>query len=194
VPPRAVRPGHSCARTSPAGFPSPIPRSSPPRSMSETVRPMRIVPPLQAQPPRRRRPGAAVALILIYASVFGAGLLWMRARSPLLRSGRANAKPQPTPPKPLEAVAPSPGPAGQDANPSAAAPKPSAAAPDPVVRRASLLSGDGLAGARRAEYARRLSAERCTCGCNLALRTCLAQDRACSRSPELAEKIRASVR
>lgn len=145
---------------------------------------MRIVPPLGTPPPARRgRPGAAVVLILVYAAVFGAGLLWIRARSPLLRSrGPAGS------PDPARAASPAP--------PMMAShePDPKTSVPPAPVRRAELLAGEGLAGAALAAYDKRLSRERCTCGCNLPLRTCLAQDRSCARSPELAEKIRASLR
>jgi hypothetical protein len=56
-----------------------------------------------------------------------------------------------------------------------------------------LLSGEGLASPEREEYVRRLSTECCTCGCDLALRVCLARDRSCMTSPAIAEKIRSSL-
>lgn len=38
-----------------------------------------------APPPRRRGPGLAVLVILLYAAAFGAGLWWCRSRSPLFQ-------------------------------------------------------------------------------------------------------------
>ena len=150
--------------------------------MAERIGPIRIVPPLGTPPPARRgRPGAAVVLILVYAAAFGAGLLWIRARSPLLRFRGPTGSPDPA-----RAASPAP--------PKVAPREPDGKSTAPPVQRAELLAGEGLAGAALAAYDKRLSRERCTCGCNLPLRTCLAQDRSCARSPELAEKIRASLR
>jgi hypothetical protein len=59
---------------------------------------------------------------------------------------------------------------------------------DPPAR-AALISGERLTPVARDEYFRQLSAECCTCGCDLNLRDCLVSDQACSRSPDLAEKI-----
>ncbi len=55
----------------------------------------------------------------------------------------------------------------------------------PAAPRPALLAGEGLARAARDDYFRQLSAECCTCGCDLNLRDCLLSDQACTRSPEL---------
>ena len=112
------------------------------------------------QPPRRsRRPGAAVVAVLVYALLFGLALWYLRVR--WMRSHSH----QPV--------------VGE----SAAAPASAS------QQRAWLLGGAGLAPGAREELGRRLAVERCDCGCELALRDCLAQDRSCARSPELGRKI-----
>ena len=139
---------------------------------------LRIVPPGEPPPVRRpRRPGPAVLLVLLYGAIFAAGLWWLRARSPLFRARR------------------SAGPAGTSASPAAgrgASPPPAAASL--TDRRRALLAGEGLSGAAAEKYAARLAAEHCTCGCDLALNVCLARDTSCTRSPELAERIRDALR
>ena len=144
--------------------------------MADRIPPLRIVRPPEARPPRRRWPGSAVVLIVLYAGIFGAGLWWFKSASPLLRQ-RAERRPAEgalDPKKPL----------------------PSSPASDTaarVVRRASLLAGEGLSEPARAVYERRIAGERCDCGCELTLQACLARDRLCSRSPAIAEKILASL-
>ncbi|MEP7132161.1 MAG: hypothetical protein ABI914_03275 [Acidobacteriota bacterium] len=139
----------------------------------------RIVPPGEPPPaPRSRRPGPAVLLVLVYAALFGGGLWWFRARSPLFRAKTASG---------AQAAKSSLSDAG------AAAPAPPKAAA-PSERRRALLAGEGLSGAAAEKYARRLAAERCTCGCDLALNVCLARDASCVRSPEIAERVRDSFR
>jgi hypothetical protein len=65
----------------------------------------------------------------------------------------------------------------------------------PAPDRQSLLSGDGLAEPARARYLARLESERCDCGCDMTLSACLARDRTCVRSPELAgARMQASIR
>lgn len=153
--------------------------------MAERPGPIRIVPQPPAPVLRPRRPGSAVVLILVYAALFGAGLWWFRARSPLFRDRRAGESGSRATVPAANAAKPHP-----PESDSTSRPNPP---PDPVARRAALLAGDGLSASARLEYDRRISAEKCTCGCDLPLRKCLAQDRACARSPELAEKIRASL-
>ena len=151
---------------------------------------LRIVPATgERSPVRRRTPGAAVLLVLFYAALFGGGLWWYRARSPLFRARAPGVAPAP------------PGP-GASARVNGASP-PSPADPDRALstpagvtgleRRVALLSGEGLPSPEREDYIRRLSAECCTCGCDLALRVCLARDRSCATSPAIAEKIRSSL-
>jgi hypothetical protein len=139
---------------------------------------LRIVAASEQRPPGRRRPGPGVVLILLYALLFGAGLWWFRAKSPLFRSRRAA----------LPALLPASG----GSPPSA--PSPLFPDIDSLARRTSLLAGDGLPAAARVEYGRRISADRCTCGCELTVRACLARDAQCGRSAELAQKIRTSLR
>jgi hypothetical protein len=55
--------------------------------------------------------------------------------------------------------------------------------------RAFLLGGAGLAPSGRERLLRRLASARCDCGCDLTLKTCLAQDRSCARSPEIARAL-----
>ncbi len=108
-------------------------------------------------PPRRRRgPGIAVLLVLIYALAFGAALwiFWSRARR----------------------------------DRAATLPPPSAAAPAPD--RTALTTGEGMLPAARAEYLRELQRDICDCGCGRTLQDCLAADRKCARSPELAQHLR----
>jgi hypothetical protein len=65
----------------------------------------------------------------------------------------------------------------------------------PAPDRQSLLSGAGLAEPARARYLEKLGSERCDCGCDMTLRACLARDRTCVRSPELAgARMQASIR
>jgi hypothetical protein len=167
--------------------------------MADRTPPLRIVRPSDSLPRRPKRPGLAVVLILLYAGIFGAGLLWFRSASPLLRKGprRADGGPGPS-------ASPPASDSGRSAAPSSAmassAPPPSPARPaspradDGLARRAALLAGEGLAPARQKEYVRRIAAEKCTCGCEETVQACLAHDRTCSRSRGIAEKIRESLR
>jgi hypothetical protein len=160
--------------------------------MADPARPagLRIVPATEERPSRwRRPPGSAVLLILFYAALFGGGLWWYRARSPLFRPRAVRFAPaQPGLGASARADGASPAsPADPDKVPSTAA---GVAA---LERRVTLLSGEGLASPEREEYVRRLSTECCTCGCDLALRVCLARDRSCMTSPAIAEKIRSSL-
>lgn len=150
--------------------------------MADGVPPLRLrlVRSSDAVPARRlsRRPGAAVVLILAYAAVFGAGLWWFRSASPLFKS-RARK---------LESSG-----AKAQVKPRAASPA-GGIVDDGIARRASLLAGEGLTLTARKTFERRIAAEKCTCGCELTVQACLARDRSCGRSPEIAEKIRASLR
>ncbi len=117
-----------------------------------------------AQRPAARRPGPAVLLVLLYAALFAAALWWLRAASPLFQR-RA-----PVPPRP------------------AAAPK------SEILSRSVLLSGQGLLPAARDEYFRGLSTSCCTCGCEVSLRDCLLTEKACTKSPELAQQVLEQLR
>ncbi|HEU5251283.1 MAG TPA: hypothetical protein VFW15_14950 [Thermoanaerobaculia bacterium] len=67
--------------------------------------------------------------------------------------------------------------------------RPTAKAPS----RDSLLTGIGLSPVARKAYFGRISTERCDCGCDLTVLTCLARDRSCVRSPALASERRRTV-
>ena len=108
----------------------------------------------------RRRPGPAVIAVLVYALLFAAALWYFR-----VRWLRAPAHPAAGPPIPAVS---------------------SGRTPD---ERTWLLAGAGLAPADRARLRLRLAGERCDCGCELTLQDCLAQDRSCARSPEIARSI-----
>ena len=160
--------------------------------MDDRARPegLRIVPASEERSPARRRtPGAAVLLVFFYAALFAGGLWWYRARSPLFQSRAERFVPAPSGPRASSgADGASPvSPADPDRVSTTAA---GVAA---LEKRVALLSGEALPSPAREEYARLLSAECCTCGCDLALRVCLARDRSCTTSPAIAEKIRSSL-
>jgi hypothetical protein len=112
-------------------------------------------------PAPSRRPGAAVVAVLVYALLFALALWYLRSK---WMRGPLSPAPARTAP-------------------------PAAAARSASDERAWLLGGAGLPAAGRARLDRRLAAERCDCGCELALKDCLAQDRSCVRSPEIARGI-----
>lgn len=146
--------------------------------MADRIPKLKIVRPPDARPPRRRWPGSAVVLIILYAGIFAAGLWWFKSASPLLRQRATDRR------------------AGEGASGAKKTLPPSPPASDAaarVVRRASLLAGEGLSESARTVYVRRIASEKCDCGCELTLQACLARDRACSRSPRLAETIRVSL-
>ena len=118
-------------------------------------------PPPEASP-RRRWPGPAVLLVLLYAVLFAAGLWWMRGRSPLFRRPTAGGRP---------------------AEAARSAPK------QDLRDRDALKNGAGLVGAAREEYQRRIATECCSCGCDLSLERCLATERTCPESPPRAAAI-----
>jgi hypothetical protein len=124
---------------------------------------LRLIPGGDAPRRRRRAPGPAVLLVLVYALLFAAGLWVIRSRT---ENGRARGD--------ARAVA---------------------AAPQKAERhsRAELLAGDWIPAAMRSRYFARLTAECCTCGCDLSLHDCLEGDASCSRSPELADAIGRSL-
>jgi hypothetical protein len=123
--------------------------------MADSPTPLRAVAPEERRPPRR--PGAAVILVLLYGVLFLAGLVLLRARSPLFH---------------------------RKAPASTAAGHRRAGAPP--VARSTLLSGSGLFSAARDEYLRGLAATCCTCGCEKTLPDCLRTEKSCTRSPEAA--------
>jgi hypothetical protein len=163
---------------------------------------LRIVRPPEAsgaEKSRRRRPGVGVVLIAVYASLFAAGLVWFRSASPLFRGRGRTDEPRGGGPggRPAASASTSTS-ASASVSPAATAPTPpppprTESAADRLARRAALLAGEGLSPVARREYERRISAQACPCGCELTVQACLARDRACSRSPEAAEKIRAEV-
>jgi hypothetical protein len=70
----------------------------------------------------------------------------------------------------------------------AKAPAPRAATS--LTDRSAIAAGDGLRPSARAAYRRELTRNRCDCGCGRTLQECLTVDPKCSRSPELAERLR----
>ncbi|MEO8430132.1 MAG: hypothetical protein ABI592_01400 [Acidobacteriota bacterium] len=146
--------------------------------MADEIRPLRVVAPGEAAgaPPRGRRPGPAVLLVLAYGAVFGGGLWALRAWT------------RPAPPVPPGGASRQRRPGGpvQDRPDRPDPPDRPLLAPD----RAALLSGEGIPEARRAAYLAKLSTEPCTCGCGSNVRECLERDRTCARSPEIARGLR----
>src|SRR5262249_61884191 len=112
----------------------------------------------------------AVLMVLLYAGLFGAGLLWFRSRSPLMQRPRAEKERAP------------------------AAPKAPPAPPSAADHRRDLIAGAGLIGAAREEYLRRIATDCCACGCDLTLERCLATERTCPESPSRAAAILESLR
>src|SRR5262249_31942707 len=160
------------ARTSPAGSPSPTRRSFPGCSMPESHRGLHVVPPElpPETPPRRRRPGAAVLVVLLYGALFPAGLWWFRSRSPLFT--RSQVAPSPSRPVAQSEARRGDGATGRQGD-----------------NREFLRSGAGLIGAAREEYLRRIATECCSCGCDLSLERCLATEKTCPESPPRAAAI-----
>jgi hypothetical protein len=66
--------------------------------------------------------------------------------------------------------------------------RPQPAAVTSAPTRAALLEGAGLADADRKRYLAGLAADRCDCGCEMTLLSCLARDLSCTRSPEIARE------
>jgi hypothetical protein len=105
--------------------------------------------------------------VLAYALLFGGALWYWRARSPL-----AAAKVPQT-----------------SAARAAAAVEPAAPPHARPVAREALLSGEAVVPSARPEYFRHLATDHCDCGCGRTLSDCLANEKSCSRSPQLAEKL-----
>lgn len=124
-------------------------------------------------PAPRSGPGLAVLLVLAYATLFGAGLWWFRSRSPL-----------------FSGVSPSPAPALARPTPETAGRESGRAGED----RRKLLRGEGLIGAAREDYLRRIATDCCGCGCDLSLERCLATEKTCPESPSRAETILRELR
>jgi hypothetical protein len=140
--------------------------------MGESHRGLRVVPP-EPPPeasPRRRWPGLAVFLVLLYAVLFAAGLWWMKSRSPLF--SRARVAPSPDRPVAQSSTRRGDGATGGRGD-----------------NREFLRSGEGLVGAAREEYLRRIATECCPCGCDLSLERCLATEKTCPVSPPRAAAI-----
>jgi hypothetical protein len=132
---------------------------------------LRIVGPGESRDPRR--PGPAVVWILVYAGLFGAGLIYLRAKIPLLRRASPAAAR-------ADSAGGAPGPAA-DLVPSR---PPAEHSPE----REALLSGEGVPEAARGRYFQRLATERCDCGCERSIADCLLHEPTCTRSPAIAAK------
>ena len=135
--------------------------------MADKAPPLRVVAPDGGPPPRRRSPGPAVLAVLAYALLFGGALWYWRARAPFAAAKAPTTSPDRAPA------------AGDSAAPVRTRPLP----------REALLSGEAVAPAARHDYFRHLATDRCNCGCERTLSDCLANERSCSRSPQLAEKL-----
>jgi len=135
--------------------------------MGDKAPPLRMVARDAGPPPRRRSPGPAVLSVLAYALLFGGALWYWRARSPL-----ASTK--------VPETSPARAPAAGDA---AAPPR------EHQLAREALLSGEAVVPAARHDYFRHLARDRCDCGCGRTLSDCLANEKSCSRSPQLASKV-----
>jgi hypothetical protein len=137
---------------------------------------LRVVAPDEATPPRRRGPGAAVLMVLLYAGLFGAGLWWFRARSPLFQRG-SQVFPFPPPPVSQSSSRRGDGETGRRGD-----------------SREALRTGASLVGAAREEYLRRIATDCCACGCDLSLERCLATEKTCPESPPRAAAILEELR
>jgi hypothetical protein len=133
---------------------------------------LRVVDPRERR--NSRRPGPAVAWILVYAAIFGAALIYLRAKSPLLRKSEPHVSPI----------------SSRDAKT-----RPERIAGDPhepprsvtsSLDRDSLLSGGGLPEKSRGRYFQRIATERCDCGCERSIADCLVHEPTCTRSPSIA--------
>lgn len=122
-----------------------------------------------------KRPGPAVVWVIVYAGLFGAGLVYFRARSPMFRK----SAPPPAPARPAVSSRS----LASDHRDAAETQAPQAPARD------ELLEGAGLPTAARTRYFERLATERCNCGCQRSLADCLVNEKSCSRSPVLAQDV-----
>jgi hypothetical protein len=138
--------------------------------MTEEPSHLRVVGPGEGRHPRR--PGPAVVWILLYAALFGAGLIYLRAKIPLLRKTAPEARVGPA-----EVPTPSADPVNSR--------QPAPHSPE----REALLSGEGVPAAGRGRYFQRLSTERCNCGCERSIADCLLHEPTCTRSPAIAAGI-----
>jgi hypothetical protein len=117
---------------------------------------------------RRRPPGAAFLFVCLYAALFGGALWYLGARTGIWKKTVRKVGATPS------SVVPASGTRGRAAN---------------ALSRDALLAGQGLSEPARSRYFSRLSTERCDCGCARTLTDCLVNEKTCSRSPELAEKL-----
>ena len=139
--------------------------------MADEPSPLRIVGPGESRNPRR--PGPAVVWILVYAGLFGAGLIYLRAKIPLLRKVAPEAA------RSESAAAPAP----------AKGPAPTRPPAEHSPEREALLSGEGVPATARGSYFQRLATDRCNCGCERSIADCLLHEPTCTRSPAIAAKI-----
>ena len=137
---------------------------------------LRVVAPDEATPPRRRGPGAAVLMVLLYAGLFGTGLWWFRSRSPLFQRG-SQVSPSSRPPVSQSSSRRRDGETERRGD-----------------SREALRTGAPLVGAAREEYLRRIATDCCACGCDLSLERCLATEKTCPESPLRAAAILEDLR
>jgi hypothetical protein len=130
---------------------------------------------------RRRSPGAAFLFVCLYAALFGGALWYLGARTGIWKKTVPKVGATPS------SVVPASEKNGRgemgrgDAGTRGRAAK--------ALSRDALLAGQGLSEPARSRYFSRLSTERCDCGCARTLTDCLVNEKTCSRSPELAEKL-----
>src|SRR5262245_25755076 len=168
-------------------------RSRTRRSSPRRWRPDRVRQPMSRNEPhlrivgseesiRRRRPGLALVLVLLYAALFGGALWYLAARTGIWRR-KSTPKPSTTA---SASVAPAAARHGRGDGATGGRGVTKAA-------REALLGGEGVAEAGKERYFSRLATERCDCGCSRTLSDCLVNEKSCSKSPELARKIREAV-
>jgi hypothetical protein len=142
---------------------------------------------------RRRRPGAAFLSVCLYAALFGGALWYLGARTGIWKknvpAGRS-ASPAPVVPASVSSGQGDGETGGESGRGDAGTRGRGANA----LSRDALLAGQGIAEPARSRYFSRLATERCDCGCARTLSDCLVNEKTCSRSPELANRVRQSAR
>lgn len=141
---------------------------------------------------RRRRPGAAFLSICLYAALFGGALWYLGARTGIwkktARKVAATSAASVVPASEKNGR----GGLGTRTSQRGAASQSSTPGGGAIASHDELLAGKGIPEPARSRYFSRLATERCDCGCGRTLTDCLVNEKTCSRSPELADRIRKS--